>query len=476
MGGLLTAELERILAETPELKGAYLVGGCVRDWLLGLPPEDIDIEVFGLTYEQLAAALSRWGATDVVGRSFGVVKLRLAAGQTYDFSIPRRESKTGPGHTGFRTSFDPAITPEEAAARRDYTLNALMYDPRARQVLDFFGGESDLRQRVLRHTSAAFVEDPLRVLRGMQLAGRFNLTAAPQTVALCREIRSGFTELAVERVREEWFKWAAKSQAPSAGLRFLAATGWVEHFPELAALIGVPQDPEWHPEGDVFAHTCHCCDALAQLESWRAADETSRVVYLMAVLAHDFGKPATTREEIQNGRTRIVSPGHEPAGGLLAEAFLERIGSPGAIIKRVVPLVKNHLAHLQTINERFVRRLARRLEPETIEGLCLVITADAFGRPPRPPVAPPGLTELQKVAAQLKIHDSAPKPILQGRHLVAAGRLPGPEFSRILHAAYEAQLDGHFTDLPGALLWLKQQDTSGARPGSQCQDQAGGSN
>jgi len=459
MGGLLTAELARILAETPELENAYLVGGCVRDWLLGLAPEDIDVEVFGLTYDQLAKVLSRWGATDVVGRSFGVVKLRLPTGQTFDFSIPRRESKTGPGHTGFRTAFDPSITPKEAAARRDYTINALMFDPRSGQVLDFFGGESDLRLGILRHTSSAFVEDPLRVLRGMQLASRFDLKAVPETLALCREIRGGYHELAVERIKEEWFKWAAFCRVPSAGLRFLEATGWIEHFPELAALRGVPQDPQWHPEGDVFTHTCHCCDALAQMAGWRAADETSRVVFMMAVLAHDFGKPATTQETIQDGCKRIVSPGHEPAGGPLAETFLARIGTPRAIIERVVLLVKNHLAHLQTVNERFVRRLARRLEPETIEGLCLVITADAFGRPPKPQTVPPGVTELLHLATQLRIRDSAPKPILQGRHLLAAGLPPGPEFGRILDAAYEAQLDGHFTDLDGALSWLSQHET-----------------
>src|SRR6266850_903243 len=174
---LVPRELVRILKETPELEQAFVVGGCVRDWLLGCPIKDCDIEVFGLDYNRLSTALARWGKTDLVGRSFGVVKLTLPGGPTVDFTIPRRDSKVEPGHKGFAISFDPAITLEEAAARRDFTINALMYDPRHKEVLDFFGGQADLDNRILRHTSPAFVEDPLRVLRGMQLAARFDLRA-----------------------------------------------------------------------------------------------------------------------------------------------------------------------------------------------------------------------------------------------------------------------------------------------------------
>src|SRR5436190_5217880 len=204
-------ELLRVLRETPELKRAYLVGGCVRDWLLQVPTKDYDIEVFGLGYQDLAQALEQWGKVDFVGRSFGVVKLTLPSRRVYDFSIPRRDSKTAPGHKGFEVRFDPALTPAEAAARRDYTINSLMFDPRSNQLLDFFGGRNDLETRILRHTSAAFPEDPLRVLRGMQFAARFELTAAEETTTLARSIKSTYRELAKERVRDEWFKWAQKS-------------------------------------------------------------------------------------------------------------------------------------------------------------------------------------------------------------------------------------------------------------------------
>ncbi|MBI3876918.1 MAG: polynucleotide adenylyltransferase [Verrucomicrobia bacterium] len=452
----LPDELRRILAETPELRRAFLVGGCVRDALLGLPVKDFDIEVFGVSYERLAKALRKWGRTDLVGLSFGVVKLATNSGIAYDFSIPRRDRKVGPGHTGFRITFDPDITPHEAAERRDFTINALAFDPRCGEVLDFFGGQIDLQNRVLRHTSAAFVEDPLRVLRGMQFAARFNLAAAPETVALCRSIKASYAELAVERVREEWFKWAAKSAVPSVGLKFLADTEWIEHFPEIAALRGVPQEPEWHPEGDVFVHTCHCCDALVTLPKWRAADEEQRIVWMLAELAHDFAKPQCTRREMKDGQMRIISPGHEEAGGPLAESFLARINAPNAIRERVLPLVTNHLAHLQTITDRGVRRLARRLAPETIESLCVIITADAFGRPPKPHEVPEGARALLAKAAELKVKDAAPKPILLGRHLIELGLKPGPQFTEILDAAFEAQLEGKFTDLDGAKAWLDE--------------------
>ena len=260
-------------------------------------------------------------------------------------------------------------------------------------------------------------------------------------------------------MREEWFKWAQKSTVPSRGLRFLVETGWVEHFPEIAALAGTPQDPEWHPEGDVFTHTGHCLDALVTLPPFQQADATMRVIYALAVLAHDFAKPATTREELRDGRLRIISPGHEAEGGPLTEKFLDRLAAPNAIRERVLPLVTNHLAHLQAITDRSVRRLAKRLEPATIDDLTVVITADQFGRPPRPRVPSENLLLLQQKAAELEVQASAPKPILLGRHLMELGMRPGPAFGQILHAAFDAQLEGTFLDLPKAWIWLAEQES-----------------
>ncbi len=448
-------ELQPILSQTPELERAFLVGGCVRDALLGIPHKDFDIEVFGINYEKLVTALSRWGKTDLVGRSFGVVKLRVQD-FTFDFTIPRRDSKVAPGHKGFEITFDETISPQVAASRRDYTINALMFDPRENKILDFFGGKTDLENRILRHTSEAFVEDPLRVLRGMQFASRFNLRAAPETLELCRSIKNTFPELAVERVREEWFKWAEKSTVPSAGLRFLLESEWIDHFPELKRMHGTPQDPQWHPEGDVFTHTCHCCDALVKLPQWINTDTESRIVYSLAILLHDCGKPDTTHEEVREGRTRIVSPGHEAAGVDIADRFLNRIGTPSTLRDRVLPLIHNHMAHYDEISDRAVRRLAKRLAPETIEGLCTIMTADRLGRPPQPPKVPTTVVALLQKAHELEVQKSAPKPILLGRHLIELGMQPGPEFGKLLHEAYDAQLEGHFFDLAQAKKWLAQ--------------------
>ncbi len=455
MRDLIPKPLLEILEKEPRLEDSFLVGGCVRDALLGMPIKDFDVEVHGVGYEDLVEALGKWGRADLVGRSFGVVKLTVRGGETYDFAIPRRDSKVAPGHKGFEVEFDPGISRQEAAARRDFTINALMYDPRGDEILDHFGGREDLEKRVLRHTSPAFVEDPLRVLRGMQFAARFELTPAPETVELCRSIREGFHELAKERLREEWFKWAAKSARPSAGLLFLEETGWLDHFPELGALRSTPQDPEWHPEGDVFIHTCHCCDALARLPEWRERNEADRVVYMLGTLCHDLGKPQTTHEKERGGRMRIVSPGHAGVGVDVADSFLKRIDAPQEVRQRVRPLVQCHMAHLDAISDRSVRRLANRLHPETIEGLGLVIVADHMGRPPRPAEAPPTMKELQARARALELEKSAPAPILQGRHLIERGMKPGPEMGALLKSAFEAQLDGEFADLAGGVEWLE---------------------
>jgi tRNA nucleotidyltransferase (CCA-adding enzyme) len=459
MNETLPSDLNAILTGTPELKRAYLVGGCVRDWLLGEAQKDYDIEVFGLDYESLANALARWGKVDLVGRSFGVIKLTTRERNTYDFSIPRRDSKSGTGHKGFAVTFDANLTIEAAAARRDFTINAMMYDPRERKLLDPFGGERDLQQRILRHTSSAFPEDPLRVLRGMQFAARFDLTPARETIELARSIKGTYLELAKERVREEWFKWAEKSTKPSRGLEFLVATEWIEHFPEINAMRGVPQDPEWHPEGDVFTHTAHCCDAMATLAEWKASDPETRIVYMLAVLTHDTGKAITTVEAMKRGELRIVSPGHEEASGGLAEDFLNRINAPRAIRERVVPLVVNHMAHFQSVSDRAVRRLAKRLEPENIRGLLTLMTADSYGRPPLPRQVPESVRMIARKADELSVREEPPEPILLGRHLLERGLQPGKELGQILNAAYEAQLAGEFGDLPGAIAWCVKMKT-----------------
>ena len=459
----LPPELLPVLEALRSVGRPRIVGGAVRDWLLNLEAKDLDIEVGGASFDDLLRVLAPMGSTDVVGRSFGVIKLRLRSGTEYDIALPRRESKTGAGHRGFKVEPDPLLSDVDAAARRDFTINAIAWDPIARRLIDPHGGEADLRARRLRHTSPAFVEDPLRVLRGMQLAARFDLALDPGTAALCRSIAPTFAELPVERVWHEWEKWAEKSATPSRGLRVLAETGWLAHFPEIAALAGCPQDPEWHPEGDVFTHTAHCCDALARDPEWRAAPPRRRRLLMFAVLLHDVGKPACSRQEEKpagSGLLRWTSPGHEPAGIPVAEAFLRRIGAPHDHAPAITPLVANHMVHHHGgpdgLGANAVRRLARRLHPGTFADLAAVMRADSNGRPPlHSPETLALINRLLARASDLSLAKAAPRPILLGRHLIAAGLRPGPEFKRLLHSAFEAQLDGVFTDESSALIWLR---------------------
>ena len=458
----LPSDLRAMLEAVRRAGRPRLVGGGVRDWLLGLEAKDFDVEVAGADFESLQRALAPFGATDIVGRSFGVIKVRSrASGAEYDFSLPRRESKTGAGHRGFAVAPDPNLSDADAAARRDFTINAIACDPFTGEIVDPHGGRRDLEARVLRHTSGAFVEDPLRVLRAFQFAARFDLTLAPETAALCRSIVDTFCELPVERVWHEWEKWAEKSVKPSRGLTVLEETGWLKHFPEIAALRGTPQDAEWHPEGDVFTHTQICLDALAANAAWQAGEPPRRRMLMFAVLAHDFGKPSTTQWAEKRGVMHWVSPGHEPAGGPLAKDFLRRIGAPLELDDPVCQLVVHHLVHHHGPDDDYsdaqVRRLARKLTPATIDDLAIVMTADARGRPPIDPAETLVLIErLRAKAHALAIQRAAPRPIVLGRHLVAMGYRPGPAFKPVIDAAFEAQLDGAFHDEAGGVEWLKR--------------------
>ncbi len=454
----LPPEMAEMLKKLSRVGQPLLVGGCVRDWLLGLDPIDFDVEVFGIDYSTLANALRAFGPTDVVGKQFGVVKVR-ARGLEYDFSLPRKEIKSGAGHRGFDVRPDPNLSIETAALRRDFTLNAISYDP-AGTVVDPLGGLEDLKRGRLRHSSGAFAEDPLRVLRAFQLAARFDLDVAPETADLCRSIRRAFSELPRERIWGEWEKWAAKSTLPSRGIRVLEETGWMEFFPEIAALRGVPQDTEWHPEGDVFTHTLHCLDSLAAMGEWRSATASRRRDLMLAVLAHDFGKAVTTEQVEKDGVLRWVSPRHEVEGGKIAVRFMERIGAPKSTRQFVVPLIENHLyhIHMQDDDPRLsaIRRLARRLAPATIDDLCLVMLADVRGRPPKAETDHPGITGIRETARRVKLEDSAPKPIIMGRHLLAEGIEPGPHMGKILEAVFEAQLDGAFSTEEEGIRFLRE--------------------
>jgi tRNA nucleotidyltransferase (CCA-adding enzyme) len=439
-----------------------IAGGAVRDYLWGRampcqgkPPKDFDIEVYGASFEDLTRTLSQYGRIDLVGQSFGVVKL-----SNYDFSLPRRDSKTGKTHRDFLTTFDPDITPKEAASRRDFTINAMAFDPIANKILDFFNGREDLQNRILRATSSAFREDPLRVLRGMQFACRFNLTVDPATAAECRAIAGQYSTLALERIAEEFMKWATKSTHPGRIADYLATTGWLIHFPEIAAIQDVPQDPEWHPEGDVASHTMLVLDAAAQIAARDLLENDDRAVLLFSALTHDFAKAGTTALRERDGRLRWTAYGHEAAAGPLARAFLERIGIKPAIVEQVIPLVENHLAHSSLRNDvtpRSVRRLALRLAPASITQLIRLIEADHSGRPPIPPGLPESAIRIRDMAAAQAVETKPQPPLILGRHVLPYfDNRPGPHIGEITRAAYEAQTDGVFSTVEEALKWLEE--------------------
>lgn len=455
----IPAELRRIVDALARHGRPFLVGGCVRDSLLGLVPKDFDVEVFGVDWNTLAEALAPFGPTDIVGSHFGVIKVR-ANGREYDFSLPRRERKIGEGHKGFSVEPDPTLGEREASARRDFTVNALMFDLIGNRIVDHHGGLDDLKKRVLRHTSSAFTEDPLRVLRAFQFAARFGFDLAPETATLCQNMVDTYSELPRERVWGEWHKFATQATKPSRGLAVLKESGWLVHFPELAALDGLPQEPEWHPEGDVLTHVGLCMDALVALPAWTEDGSKTRETLSFAVLCHDFGKAKTTERVEKLGVNRWTSPGHDRAGGPLVETFLERLGSPHELRESVRNLVLAHHAHqswpLDGPTDSTVRRLSRKLEPATIDELIAVMEADHRGRPPL-------LSEntgiridrLRETARRLAVETKPPEPILLGRDLIALGMSPGPEFAPILHAAFDAQLDGAFSNHEEAVAWLR---------------------
>lgn len=441
---------ERIVEAIEDAGGAaYVVGGSVRDALCGHAPKDIDSEVYGIDADRLVAILERFGRVDVVGVSFGVIKLR-AGDDDFDFSLPRRDSKVAAGHRGFMVEVDPGMTLREAAGRRDFTINAISMD-RNGNIIDPYGGVIDLRERRLRATSAAFADDPLRVLRGMQFAGRMRLTVERNTANLCRSLRGEYPALARERVWGEWEKWAAKSVEPSAGLEFLFATGWVRLYPELAAIIGVPQDREWHPEGSVWQHTKDVCDAAAAIAIREGLSADDRAVLVLAALCHDFGKAVTTfvRED-----GRIVAPGHAEAGEPLARSFLESIGAPAAVVDAVCEMVAYHMRHIGFDGGRGAHRLAARVRAMTPAMLGMLVEADHSGRPWTGEYMMPA-DGAAFVAAMVQAVEEV-RPILMGRHLIEIGMQPGKMMGKVLREVRAAQVEGHVSDFAGAMALARQ--------------------
>lgn len=422
---------------------AILVGGFVRDRRLGIESKDVDVEFHGLALERVEVLLSRHGRVDAVGKAFGVFRV---AGLDVDFSLPRRDSKVGPGHRGFDVDVDPELGFEEAARRRDLTINSMGLDPLTGELLDPFGGQADLEAGRLRATDARhFGEDPLRGLRVCQFAARLGMAADDELIGLCRDL--DLSELPGERLFSEFEKLLLRSERPSIGLNVLRATALVRFFPELEALIDVPQEERWHPEGDVWIHTGMVIDEAAKLRVGGGDD----AALMFGALCHDFGKPSTT--QVLEGRIRSL--GHEGAGEAPAVAFLERMRAPPDLIKKVVALVREHLAPRGMMvggaKQPAWRRLARRVGVAGVSLALLerVARADALGRTTPDAIAgrADDLDEFLRCARDLEVDRDPPADVVLGRHLLARGMKPGPKLGQILARCRDVQDDTGWDDV-----------------------------
>lgn len=444
--------LTRAIAHAARARGgrALVVGGWVRDRLLGIVSKDVDVEVFGVEEGELARLLAGFGRVEPVGQSFPVYKVG-----TVDVALPRRESKSGRGHKGFVVVGDPTMTFEEAARRRDFTINAIGFDPLTEEHLDPCGGRDDLRARRLRVVDPErFADDSLRVLRAVQFVARFDLDVDAGTRQLLAAIP--LDDLPSERIWGEIEKLLLGAARPSRGLQFALGIGVIARlFPELQALDGCPQEPEWHPEGDVWVHTLMVVDqARTRIDD---LDRPGKVAVMLGALCHDLGKPATTA--VIDGRIRSL--GHEEAGVAPATRLLDRLNVhslDGVDVRREVLGITAH--HLKpgawhkvraSVGDGAFRRLAQKLN---MEWLARVAKSDCLGRTGEFDCG--AMDWFLERARSLGVEHAPAAPILMGRHLLDLGVAPGPAMGAILKGIYERQLDGEITNLDEAIAAARE--------------------
>lgn len=453
-GTKMFTELEKAAADISNMIAraggrAILVGGCVRDRLLQREVTDFDLEIYHLSLDKIRSIIEKKYPLDLVGASFGVMKLRHL---NIDIALPRLENKTGYGHRGFMVQSDQNLSFAQASARRDFTVNAMMFDPLSGELIDPWNGKSDLEKGILRHVSPHFSEDPLRVLRGMQFAGRFGFSFAEETVALCAELSQ--EELSGERIAGEWEKLLLQGGKPSLGLRFLRECNWIRFYPELAALIGCPQNPQWHPEGDVWEHTLRTLDAAAALRKNCRDDD---LVLMLAALCHDFGKADCTVIEPDG---RITSCGHDT---LLdgTYSFIKRYWNKNSLPDAVATLVSHHMHPWQLIrnssSDKAYRKLA--LAVKRMDLLADLVESDVRGIGGGEEVLQKKLTMLEKFrehTIKLSLESAPPEPLIKGRHLLERGIPPGREMGELLRRCFAAQIDGEFSDIESGLLYLER--------------------
>ena len=440
--------MARSIAEAVAAAGgrAYFVGGLVRDHILGRENKDVDLEIHGITPEQLVQVLSPLGQVIKNGVSFGVFGLRS---YEIDIAMPRKEAADGRGNRDFEDSVDPFLGCEKAARRRDFTMNALMEDVLTGEVLDYFGGRADLQAGVIRHVDpVTFREDPLRVLRAAQFAARFGFSVAEETEALAASL--DLTGLAPERVLAEVNKALMKSPRPSVFFeelrRMHQLSPW---FGEAEALIGVPQSPVHHPEGDAWIHTMMVLDAAAALRSRAEYPEG----FLFSALAHDFGKAVSTTEE--GGRIRAL--GHEKTGVDLARRFLRRLSKENRLERYVLNMVALHMKpNMEAAAKATVKATMHMLDQSVCPAdLLLLAKADHLGKGDPEPYEE---TEAFLQERLSLYRERMSLPYVQGRDLIRAGVRPGLDFTATLAYAHKLRLAGVPKDhaLAQSLAYLRK--------------------
>jgi tRNA nucleotidyltransferase (CCA-adding enzyme) len=430
---------------------AFIVGGWVRDRLRDEPSKDVDIEVYGIGQDDLQALLAPLGRVEPVGQSFPVYKVAGPddGGNAIDVALPRRESRRGRGHKAFDVEGDPFMSLEDASRRRDFTVNAISWDPLTDEYADPFDGRGDLARRCLRAVDLnTFGDDSLRVLRAVQFAARFEFGLERETAALCRRIT--LDDLPAERIWGEAEKLLLQAPRPSTGFALALDLGVVDQVPpELRPLVGCEQEPEWHPEGDVWVHTLMVIDKARELNA--DLDRPRLIAVMLGAICHDLGKPATTA--FVDGRIRSID--HEQEGVAPTLSLLDRLNVHSLdgfdVRGQVVGLVANHLKpgmfrKAPNVGDGAFRRLAQKVD---LELLARLAKADCLGRTGAFDCS--AMDWFLERARALGVEHRPPAPLLLGRHLLELGMVPGPRVGEILKQVYEKQLDGELKTVEEAI-------------------------
>jgi tRNA nucleotidyltransferase (CCA-adding enzyme) len=445
---------------------AFIVGGYVRDLLLDQEPKDADVEVFGVEATRLQSLLEQLfpGCVHDVGRAFGILKIHLSHGVEFDVAIPRTESKTAPGHKGFAVNTNPYLSAKEAAQRRDFTMNAISLDPLTGELIDPWNGQADLEQRLLKVVDPeTFVDDPLRVYRAVQFLARFELTLDSATKELMMKMvnEGHLKELSAERITEELTKLLLLAKRPSLGFELLRELDVIAaDYPELQALINTPQEPEWHPEGDVWIHTMMVVDQAAKIIRRPENNDLTREERLQAVfgaLCHDLGKPSTTRRQEKNGVMCWRSLGHQEAGEAPTLALCARLKFSESIVHAARMIALHHLRPSEYYIKKqkgeltgasysnAIRTLLKRIKPLHWRVMHASAEADFRGRgfPDAETREYPYGTLFQDTIQREELDKEALLPLVLGHELIERfGIEPGPYIGNLLRTIENARDEG----------------------------------